>query len=124
MNAINVLVIDDEEELVDTLIERLKLRGLTAQGVTTGREGLECLKAETFDVVLLDVKMPEVSGLVVLKEIKSQWPSLPVIMLTGHGSEQDAKKGMDLDAYDYLVKPLNIELLIPILHKAAGREAN
>jgi DNA-binding response OmpR family regulator len=121
MNAINVLIVDDEEELVETLVERLKLRGLNAQGVVTGREALECLNTTRFDVVLLDVKMPEVGGLVVLKEIKTQWPDLPVIMLTGHGSEQDAKKGLDLEAYDYLTKPLNIRTLIPIINKAVGR---
>ena len=122
MDAIKVLVIDDEEELTDALVERLKIRGLAAKGVTTGREALECLNGSTFDVVLLDVKMPEVSGLFVLKEIKSKWKDLPVIMLTGHGSEQDAKDGMDWGAFDYLVKPLNIETLIPILKKAAGRK--
>jgi DNA-binding NtrC family response regulator len=124
MDAIKVLVIDDEEELVDTLVERLELRGLAAKGATTGREALECLNAGPFDVVLLDVKMPEVSGLYVLKEIKNQWPELPVIMLTGHGSVQDAKDGMDWGAYDYLMKPLDIETLVPILGKAAGRKTD
>lgn len=119
MKPLCVLIVDDEEDLVHTLVERLTLRGIDAHGVTTGREALERLETSTFNVVLLDVKMPQVGGLKVIKEIKERMPDLQVVLLTGHGSEQDAKEGKALGAYDYLIKPFNIESLIEVLRKAA-----
>ncbi|MCP4604185.1 MAG: response regulator [Proteobacteria bacterium] len=123
MKPLSVLIVDDEEELVAPLIERLKLRGIDAHGMTTGQEALKCLATSMFDVVLLDVKMPGLSGLQILKEIKDNLPNLQVIMLTGHGSEQDAQEGLDLGAFDYLTKPVKIDALIQVLKKAAGRDA-
>jgi DNA-binding NtrC family response regulator len=122
MEALRVLIVDDEEELVSTLVERLEIRGIHAHGVMAGKEALRCLENKVFDVVLLDVKMPEIGGLQVIQEIKKQWPNLEVILLTGHGSDEDAKKGIELGAFEYIIKPFNLTALIDVLYRAAGRE--
>ncbi|MCP4197960.1 MAG: response regulator [Proteobacteria bacterium] len=122
MEPLRVLIVDDEEELVSTLVERLEIRGIHAHGVTTGKEALVCLQDEVFDVVLLDVKMPEIGGLVVIREIKERLPDLEVILLTGHGSDEDAQKGLELGAFEYIIKPFNLSVLIDVLHRAAGRD--
>jgi DNA-binding NtrC family response regulator len=122
MEPLRVLIVDDEEELVSTLVERLEIRRIRAHGVTTGKEALACLQDQVFDVVLLDVKMPEIGGLQVIQEIKEQLPDLEVILLTGHGSDEDAKKGLELGAFEYIIKPFNLSALIDVLHRAAGRD--
>lgn len=119
MESMRVLIVDDEEELVQTLVERLTLRNIEAKGVISGREALSLLDNTTFDVVLLDVKMPEIGGLKVIKEIKGKFPNLEVVLLTGHGSEQDAVDGKALGAFDYLMKPFNLDTLIAVLKRAA-----
>src|SRR4030042_1845076 len=105
MASVRILIVDDEDELVSALVERLNLRGFQAEGVTTGAEALTRLAETPFDVVLLDVKMPELGGLEVIKKIKEERPNLEVILLTGHSSAQDAEKGKMLGAFDYLMKP-------------------
>jgi DNA-binding response OmpR family regulator len=122
MEPLRVLIVDDEEELVSTLVERLEIRGIHAHGVTTGKEALACLQDQVFDAVLLDVKMPEIGGLEVIQEIKAKLPDLEVILLTGHGSDEDAKKGLELGAFEYIIKPFNLSALIDVLHRAAGRD--
>ena len=122
MEPLRVLIVDDEEELVTTLVERLEIRGISAHGVVTGREALACLQEKEFDVVLLDVKMPEIGGLEVIQEIKARLPELEVILLTGHGSDEDAKRGIELGAFEYIIKPFNLSALIDVLHRAAGRD--
>ena len=119
MESMRVLVVDDEEELVQTLVERLTLRRIDAHGVTAGKKALSLLEESTFDVVLLDVKMPELGGLKVIEEIKKKYPGLEVVLLTGHGSEQDAMEGKALGAFDYLMKPFDLDTLIEVLRNAA-----
>ena len=119
MDAMRVLVVDDETELVEALVERLEMRGIQATGVSTGQEALERVEHGEHDVLLLDVKMPSPGGLDVLREVKRRWPGQPVVLLTGHGSAQDAQLGMQLGAFDYVMKPVDIEVLMAILLKAA-----
>ena len=121
MESLRVLVVDDEQELVDALVERLNMRGIHAEGVTTGKAALRYLEDSECDVVVLDVKMPSPGGLEVLREIKQRRANQEVILLTGHGSAQDAKLGMELGAFDYVMKPVNIEELMGLLLKA-GQE--
>ena len=124
MEALRVLVVDDEEELVSALVERLNLRGFRARGVTTGADALEFLEAEECDVVLLDVLMPGLGGLEVIRLIKDTWPALEVILLTGHGSAKSVEKGNALGAFDYLMKPVRIDDLVRVLTVAGrGRES-
>ena len=119
MDALRVLIVDDEDELVSALEERLNLRGFRAEGVTTGAAALAYLDETPCDVVLLDVKMPGLGGLEVIERIKHQQPGIEVILLTGHGSAQDAEKGTELGAFDYLMKPIKIDDLIGVLRSAA-----
>ena len=121
MGALRVLIVDDEDELVSALVERLNLRGFRAKGVTTGEEALAYLADAPCDVVLLDVKMPGLGGLEVIKRIKEDQPGLEVILLTGHSSAQDAEKGTMLGAFDYLMKPVKIDDLVRILISAGAR---
>jgi DNA-binding response OmpR family regulator len=121
MDALRVLIVDDEDELVSALEERLTLRGFDAKGVSTGAEALAYLVDGPCDVVLLDVKMPGLGGLEVMKRIKEKRPSPQVILLTGHSSAQDAEKGMTLGAFDYLMKPIKIEELVRVLRAAGAR---
>ena len=122
MDPLRVLIVDDEAELVSALEERLNLRGFQASGVTTGAEALSLLAETPFDVVLLDLKMPGLGGLEVIKKIKADQPGLRVILLTGWGSEEDAEKGKELGACDYLMKPVKISDLVRVLLSASGRE--
>jgi DNA-binding NtrC family response regulator len=116
---LRVLVVDDEEELVEALVERLNMRGIVAQGVTTGAEALKLVAEGGFDVVLVDVKMPPPGGLDVLRQIKERWPYMAVVVLTGHGSVQDAELGTQLGAFAYLMKPFDIDELTAILLRAS-----
>jgi len=120
MEALRVLIVDDEEELVSALVERLNLRGFAAHGVTTGAEALRVLDGQEFDVVLLDVKMPGLGGLEVIRRIKGSRPRLEVILLTGHGSVKSIEEGMALGAFDYLMKPVKIDNLVQILTTAGA----
>ena len=122
MEPLRVLIVDDEAELVSALEERLNLRGFQASGVTTGAEALSLLGETPFDVVLLDLKMPGLGGLEVIRRIKEVQPDLQVILLTGWGSEEDAEKGKALGAYDYLMKPVRISDLVRVLLSACDRE--
>jgi len=123
MSGPRVLIVDDEAELVSALVERLNLRGFRATGVTTGSDALARLATEACDVVLLDVKMPGLGGLEVIRKIRMEHPQLQVVLLTGHGSAQDAQDGMRLGAFDYLMKPVTIGDLVRVLHAAAGPDA-
>jgi DNA-binding response OmpR family regulator len=120
--AVRVLIVDDEGELVSALAERLNLRGFEATGVTTGAEALAYLAEQSCDVVVLDVKMQGLGGLEVIRRIKEYRAHLEVILLTGHGSAQDAARGMELGAYDYLMKPVKIDELVPLLLAAGSGE--
>jgi DNA-binding NtrC family response regulator len=120
MSDLRVLFVDDEEELVSAVVERLQLRGIESRGATTGADALRMIERETFDVVVADVKMPGLGGLEVVRHIKMLHPGLQVILLSGHGSQDDAKEGRRLGAFDYVEKPIDIEILIDILRNAAA----
>ena len=118
MDSYKVLLVDDEEDFVSTLAERLGLRGIQAVFATEGEQALRLLEAETPQVVLLDVMMPGLGGLEVLKRIKARWTQLPVILLTGHGAKKEGDEGMRMGAFAYLMKPVQIEELILKIHEA------
>jgi len=118
MKNLKILLVDDEEEFVTTLAERLELRGLQARTALNGEDALHMIEAETPRIVILDVMMPGLGGFEVLRRIKAQHPQIPVILLTGRGSEKEGVKGMELGAFDYLMKPLNIEELIKKMQEA------
>ena len=110
-----VLLVDDEKEYLELLVKRLTRRGLTVHTAYSGKEAIEMVAAIAPDVVVMDVKMPGMSGLETLVLLKEQDQLLEVIMLTGHASLEDCEQGMDLCAFDYLMKPVVFdELLLKI----------
>jgi DNA-binding NtrC family response regulator len=114
MEKMRVLLVDDEAEFVSALAERLNLRGFDAQTATSGEEALEKVEASPPQVMLLDMLMPGMSGLEVLKRIKRDHPEVKVILLTGRGS-WDGIQGVREGAYDCLMKPIQIEELMHIM---------
>ena len=118
MGEINVLCVDDEEELVSAWVERLQLRAIDAEGVTNGHDAIRRIKERKFDVVILDIKMPGISGFEIMKLIKSERPELPVILITGHQCQDDENKGLLAGSFACLVKPVSIEILVEKIMKA------
>jgi DNA-binding response OmpR family regulator len=112
MQILKVLLVDDEVEFVSTLAERLRLRGIETRTANDGEEAFRQIASDPPQVVVLDVMMPGMGGLKVLERIKADYPGMPVILLTGIGTTQDGVAGMRLGAFDYLMKPLQIEDLI------------
>lgn len=119
MEKWKALLVDDEEDFVTTLAERIALRGIKAATVTSGEEALERIESDPPKVVVVDVIMPGMGGLEVLKQIKSSHPEIQVILLTGRGSTKEGIEGMRLGAYDYLMKPIKIEDLMTKIKEAA-----
>lgn len=113
-----ILLVDDEVEFASTLAERLNIREIDTKVATDGEAALQIMESDPRDIVLLDLKMPGLDGLEVLKLIKGKHPSVQVIILTGHGSTREGIEGMRLGAFDYLMKPINIEELIKKLEDA------
>ncbi len=112
MESFKVLFVDDETEFLDTLVKRMKRRSVEATGVGSGLEALDFLDNNSVDVVVLDVKMPGMDGIEALREIKRRHPLTEVIMLTGHANVEVAIQGMELGAFDYLMKPMEIDELL------------
>ncbi|WP_448384098.1 response regulator [Desulfosoma sp.] len=117
-----VLVVDDEADFLETLVRRLERRQVEAVGVPGGREALAALAERPFDVVVLDVRMPGMDGLDVLKAIKTRWPLVEVILLTGHASVESGLQGMQLGAFDYVMKPCKLTDLLPKIELAYERK--
>ena len=121
MARFRVLLVDDEEELVSTLVERLTYRDVEAAYALSGQDALDQLRGSHFDVVVLDLKLPGMSGTDVLRAIKKEWPRIPVLMITGHGSTGDGLVEIPEGAHDYLAKPLGIDTLIQKMEQAVCR---
>lgn len=118
MERTRILVVDDEELFLKTIVERLESRGFDVKGVTDGKDCLDLMSRESFEVVVLDVKMAALSGLEVLKEIKEKWPTTEVVMLTGHASAETGIEGLKLGAFDYLIKPAPLQELVRKIYQA------
>lgn len=123
MHYFNVLIVDDEEDFLETLIKRLNKRQVDASGARSGEEALKLLKEKTFDVVILDVKMPGgMDGIEALREIKKIQPLAEVILLTGHASVETSIEGMKLGAFDYLLKPIKLDDLLKKIAQAIEKK--
>ena len=120
MPPLHILLIDDEEDFVQTLAERLALRNMQVETATDGAAGLRLFQIQSFHAVVLDLLMPGLGGLAVLEQMKALKPHIPVILLTGHGDTADGRRGLDLGASDYLMKPVDIEDLIEKIRAAAA----
>lgn len=124
MTAIKVMLVDDERPFVETITKRLSKRNLEVVPAFSGKEALELLeKDDQIDIVILDVKMPVMDGIETLREIKRGYALVEVIMLTGHATVETAIDGMRYGAYDYLMKPCDIETLMQKVAEAAAKKA-
>jgi DNA-binding NtrC family response regulator len=123
MTAPFIMLVDDEVPFVETTTKRLTIRNIETISAYSGEECLKKLKLhENLDVIILDVKMPGMNGIETLKEIKSTYPLVEVIMLTGHATIQAAIDGMKLGAYDFLMKPSDIEELVSKVETATQKK--
>jgi CheY-like chemotaxis protein len=118
-----ILLVDDEKEFVHALSERLQTRNLESAVVYDGEEALSVMQADAPEVMVLDLKMPGIDGLEVLRRVKRDHPETEVIILTGHGSEQEQKLAEDLGAFAYLNKPVDIDVLAETMKNAYARIA-
>lgn len=119
MDQFRALIVDDEQDFLDTLVNRLNKRGIDTTGVRSGEEALEIMKKKLFDVVILDIKMPGgMDGIEALREMKRIQPLAEVILLTGHASVETSIEGMKLGAFDYLLKPIKLEELMTKMAQA------
>ena len=123
MSIANVLLVDDEAEFVETFSERLELRDLEISKAFDGEEALQVLETNrTIELVILDVKMPGMDGIETLAEIKKRYPLVEVIMLSGHADVESAIDGMKQGAFDYLMKPCDIDQMIAKVTEAAAKK--
>ena len=121
----SVLLVDDEVAFVETLVKRLTKRDVKVASAHSGPAALEKLAASGptgIDVVILDVKMPDMDGIEALARIKEEHPLIEVIMLTGHATVESAIEGMKRGAFDYLMKPCEIDVLLAKLNEAADKK--
>jgi len=115
---IKLLLVDDEKGFVDVIAKRMSKRNIDVTKAYSGTEALKALRMTDFDVAVLDLKMEDMDGIEILKLFKKMVPDLPVIMLTGHGSEAAARDGIKFGAFDYLTKPCDFEELIVKIKEA------
>jgi DNA-binding NtrC family response regulator len=115
---IKVLVVDNEVEFTSTLVERLRLRNIIAKGVFSGEDALNTITDCSPDVIILDLQMPDMGGINVLSKVKDIDPAIEVILLTGHGSFEAGITGMELGAFDYIIKPVDLTLLMEKITEA------
>jgi len=121
----SVLLVDDEAPFVETMAKRLSKRELAVQTALSGEEALEKLadgSSSKIDVVILDVKMPGMDGVETLEKIKAAHPLVEVIMLTGYATIENAIEGMKVGAFDYLMKPCDMDLLMTKIENAVGKK--
>ena len=123
MAIANVLLVDDETPFVEAMTKRLTKRDLSITPAFSGDDALKRLKEnDKLEVVILDVKMPGMDGIETLQEIRKKYPLVKVIMLTGHATVESAIEGMKRGAFDYLMKPCDIDILISKVSEAAAKK--
>jgi len=121
--AIKILLVDDETDFVETMTKRFGIRKMPITTAGGGAEAMRLVEEQDFDVVILDVRMPGMDGLEVLRQIRAKRPLTEVIMLTGHASLDAGMQGMNLGAYDYVLKPADFDELLDKVRRAAERKA-
>ena len=112
LSRIKLLLVDDEDRFRPTLSKRLAEKGVAADAAASGIDALKIVKQHPVDVIVLDIKMPEMDGIETLRQVKKMDPEIEIILLTGHANIESAVEGMRLGAFDYLMKPCDIEQLI------------
>jgi DNA-binding response OmpR family regulator len=119
MAELALLLVDDELDFIEPLSARLARRGVACTVVTSGEDALVQAEASRFDCAVVDVKMPGMDGLELLRRLRRDHPSLPVVLLTGHASVELGVEGMELGAFDYLLKPIDLDELLDIVRRAS-----
>jgi DNA-binding NtrC family response regulator len=124
MTVATLLLVDDETAFLDAMTKRLTRRDFKVLTASSGMDALEILSesSEKIEVIILDVKMPGMDGIEVLSEIKRKYPLVEVVMLTGHATVASAIDGMKQGAYDYLMKPCDMDTLVAKVSAAAGKK--
>lgn len=124
MRDIRILLVDDEEEFVRALSERLQLRDLASRTAFSGDQAMTFVGEAAPDIMVLDLAMPGTSGLDVLRLVKARYPDIQVIVLTGHGNDLDEAEARSIGIFDWLRKPVDIEVLVARIRAAyqAGRK--
>ena len=118
MNKIKLLLVDDEENFVNTLAERMKMRDVPSKVVYSGEAALDALKTNEPDVMVLDLRMPGIDGMEVLRKVRQTNPTVRIIILTGHGTDLDEDEARKLGAFHYHKKPIDIDELLGTVKKA------
>ena len=125
MPPIHFLLVDDEEKLIETLAKRLRLKGAVVDISLSGADALNQLeRCGTFDIVVLDIQLPDQDGIRILKKIKATYPLVEVIMLTGHATIQSAVDAVKLGAFDYLIKPYDLNDLLTKANNAVSKKSD
>ena len=119
---IKVLLVDDEQGYLRVLKKRMVRRNFEVTAAASGSEAVGILRGADFDAAVVDLKMEDMDGIEVLNIFKKMVPEMPVIILTGHGSERAARQGMDQGAYDYLTKPCQLEDLLEKIRQACPKK--
>ncbi len=123
MQHFSILIVDDEEDFVETLVSRLKKRDVDAIGVRSGEEAIEYIKKKEFHVVIMDIKMPGgIDGIEAMRLIKKEHPQTEIILLTGHASIETSIEGMKFGAFDYILKPVKLEDLLKKITSALEKK--
>jgi DNA-binding NtrC family response regulator len=117
----SVLLVDDEEQFLDSLTQRLEIRGLKVEAVTGGEEALDMVEDKKIDAVILDLAMPGIDGIETLRLLKAKQPDLQIIMLTGKATVKSGIEAMKLGAADFLEKPVDLNLLLEKIGEAKNK---
>jgi DNA-binding response OmpR family regulator len=118
---IRLLVVDDEVGYLEVLSKRLRRRGFDVTASRSAAEAIRAVRDRDFEAAVVDLKMEDMDGIELLKILRQMLPAIKVIMVTGHGSERAARDGLALGAFDYLMKPVDLELLVARITAALGR---
>jgi DNA-binding NtrC family response regulator len=117
-----ILLVDDEQDFLETLSQRISLRGIDVAATTSAKEAIAKVAAESYDAIILDLQMPEMDGLEVLKAIKELKPEMQIIVLTGHATVKKAIEAMKLGALDLIEKPVDLDTILKKIKKAHGKK--
>ncbi|AGW14759.1 response regulator [Megalodesulfovibrio gigas] len=118
MDTTRVLLVDDEQDFLDLMQKRMAKRKIDLHVASSGQEALDLIRNSFFNVVILDVKMPGMDGIETLRQLRILSPDTQVIMLTGHADVETAVKGMELGAFDYMMKPMSFDYLLMKIQEA------
>ena len=119
MTTLRVLLVDDEPEFLEPTAARLERRGMVCARALSGEQALETLAVQEFDCAIIDVKMRGMDGLELLRRVRRERPDMAAILLTGHASVELGLEGMELGAFEYLLKPIEIDELVDTIRRAA-----